>query len=100
MKLNGFKKVFDNNKNYIRQNCLCIGVRTELEVRALRDMGKEAIGIDLVPYGSLVVDCHQKVNTIYFNLSILNLLMKIISGMVAGDSTNLNLEPYSSLRFS
>ena len=25
---------------------------------------------------------------------------KIISGMVAGDSTNLNLEPYSSLRFS
>ena len=25
---------------------------------------------------------------------------KIISGMVAGDSTNLNLEPYSSVRFS
>ena len=25
---------------------------------------------------------------------------KIISGMVAGDNTNLNLEPYSSLRFS
>ena len=25
---------------------------------------------------------------------------KIISGMVAEDSTNLNLEPYSSLRFS
>ena len=25
---------------------------------------------------------------------------KIISGMVAGDNTNLNLKPYSSLRFS
>ena len=25
---------------------------------------------------------------------------KIISGMISGDNTNLNLEPYSSLRFS
>ena len=56
LKLNGFKKVFDNNKNYIGQNCLCIGARTGEEVQALRDMGKEAIGIDLVPHGSLVVE--------------------------------------------
>ena len=36
----------------------------------------------------------------YFNVAGASPSGKIISGMVAGDSTNLNLEPYSSLRFS
>ena len=56
LKLNGFNKVFNNNKNYIGQNCLCIGARTGQEVPSLRDSGKEAIGIDLVSCEPLVVE--------------------------------------------
>jgi len=56
LKLNGFRKVFNNNQKYIGSNCLCIGARTGQEVQALRDDGKEAIGIDLVPCEPLVIE--------------------------------------------
>ncbi len=54
LKLNGFKKIFNNNIEFVGQQCLCIGARTGQEVQALMDMGKDAIGIDLVPHEPLV----------------------------------------------
>jgi|MDSV01.3.fsa_nt_gb SAM-dependent methyltransferase len=54
LKLNGFKKIFNNNINFIGNKCLCIGARTGQEVQALLDMEKSATGIDLVPCKPLV----------------------------------------------
>ncbi len=51
-KLNGFKEVFMRNKVYVanKKNAICLGSRTGQEVKALIDMGIQAIGIDLVPF--------------------------------------------------
>ena len=54
LKLKGFERIFNNNKEYIGDKCLCIGARTGQEVQALLDMGKNATGIDLVPCRPLV----------------------------------------------
>jgi SAM-dependent methyltransferase len=54
LKLNGFKKIFNNNIDFIGEKCLCIGARTGQEVQALIDIGKDAIGVDLIPHESLV----------------------------------------------
>jgi len=56
LKLNGFKKIFNNNIDFIGEKCLCIGARTGQEVQALLDIGKHAIGIDLVPQEPLVLE--------------------------------------------
>lgn len=56
LKLDGFKNIFVKNQRYIGTDCLCIGARTGQEVQALRDRGKEAIGIDLVSCEPLVIE--------------------------------------------
>lgn len=54
LKLNGFKKIFNKNIEFIGKKCLCIGARTGQEVQALIDIGKDAVGIDLVSHKPLV----------------------------------------------
>ena len=56
LKLKGFERIFNNNKEYIGDKCLCIGARTGQEVQALINIGKDAIGIDLVPCEPLVIE--------------------------------------------
>jgi len=56
LKLKGFERIFNNNKEYIGDKCLCIGARTGQEVQALINIGKDAIGIDLVPCEPLVAE--------------------------------------------
>jgi SAM-dependent methyltransferase len=56
LKLNGFERVFKKNLSVIGKKCLCIGARTGQEVQALINLGKEAIGIDLVPCEPLVIE--------------------------------------------
>ena len=56
IKLHGFNRIFNQNKEYVGSKCLCIGARTGQEVQALIDQGKEAIGIDLVPQAPLVLE--------------------------------------------
>ena len=55
-KLEGFKNVFNKHINYIGHRCLCIGARTGQEVQALKDLNKDAIGIDLVGCPPLVIE--------------------------------------------
>ncbi len=52
IKINGFKEVFQRNWKYLegKQKAICMGARTGQEVKALLDMGINAIGIDLVPF--------------------------------------------------
>jgi len=52
VKLAGFKNIFNRNQEYVsdRKNALCLGARTGQEVKALLDLGIQAIGIDLVPF--------------------------------------------------
>ena len=65
LKLQGFARVFSSP--YLRklqglgQRALCIGARTGQEVLALRNLGLDAIGIDIVPHGDLVIkgDMHE-----------------------------------------
>lgn len=58
VKLNGFKNIFERNADYIqgKQNALCLGARTGQEVKALRDIGISAIGIDLVPFEPYTIE--------------------------------------------
>jgi len=55
-KLEGFKKIFNKHVDYIGHKCLCIGARTGQEVQALKDLNKDAIGIDLVGNEPLVIE--------------------------------------------
>ena len=52
IKVDGFKDVFERSQTYLadKEKALCLGARTGQEVKALRDLGKEAIGIDLVEF--------------------------------------------------
>jgi len=52
IKLDGFREIFKRNYKYIKRakNAICLGSRTGQEVKALIDMGIDAIGIDLVPF--------------------------------------------------
>lgn len=51
-KVIGFKEIFMRNQSYVlnKKNAICLGARTGQEVKALQDLGIEAIGIDLVPF--------------------------------------------------
>ena len=52
IKLHGFRKLFERNSDYVSKatNCVCLGARTGQEVAALRELGKKAIGVDLVEF--------------------------------------------------
>lgn len=54
--LKGFKRIFSEHEPLIGERCLCLGARTGQEVQALIDMGRDAIGIDLVPHEPLVIE--------------------------------------------
>jgi SAM-dependent methyltransferase len=62
-KLDGFRKLFKRNSEYVNQatNCLCLGARTGQEVAALRELKKQAIGIDLVEFSPYTIqgDIHK-----------------------------------------
>jgi len=63
VKLEGFKEIFIRNEKYIKgkKKAICLGARTGQEVKALLDLGINAIGIDLVsfpPY-TIVGDIHN-----------------------------------------
>lgn len=59
LKLNGFKEIFSSKKDLIGdcKDVLCIGARTGQEVAALRDLGYDAVGIDLIPCEPYVIQC-------------------------------------------
>ena len=52
IKYEGFQEVFVRNKSFLidKTNAICLGARTGQEVKVLRDMGINAIGIDLVAF--------------------------------------------------
>ena len=52
IKVDGFENLFKRNKEYItnKKKALCLGSRTGQEVFALRKLGMDAIGIDLVEF--------------------------------------------------
>lgn len=51
-KVDDFRRIFEADAEYVkgRRNALCLGARTGQEVKALRDMGVSAIGVDLVAF--------------------------------------------------
>ncbi len=57
-KIDGFREVFEQHTEAMATcgRALCVAARTGQEVQALRDMGVDAIGIDLVPCEPLVVE--------------------------------------------
>lgn len=57
-KIAGFREVFEQHAGILATcgRALCVGARTGQEVQVLRDMGINAIGIDLVPCEPLVVE--------------------------------------------
>lgn len=63
IKLDGFKELFIKHGQYLenKKTAICLGARTGQEVKALLDMGKEAIGIDIVPFEPYTVsgDIHD-----------------------------------------
>lgn len=58
LKIQGFEQLFQGHWSHISRckRALCLGARTGQEVQALRNLGVEAIGIDLVPCEPLVVE--------------------------------------------
>lgn len=54
LKLDGFRETFEQRRDLLGKHALCLGARTGQEVRALLDLGIEALGIDLVPCEPLV----------------------------------------------
>ena len=58
IKYNGFREIFNNNYQYIKDksNAICLGARTGQEVKALIDLGIKAIGIDLVPFPPYTIE--------------------------------------------
>ena len=60
LKINGFKTVFskllDEGALKTDQRALCIGARTGQEIIALRELGIDAVGIDIVPHDDLVLE--------------------------------------------
>ena len=63
VKLQGFRDIFNSHAEVLQEcsNALCIGARTGQEVQALRDLGVDAVGIDLVEAPPLVLegDMHE-----------------------------------------
>jgi len=63
IKLDGFRKLFHRNQEFVKDtsSCICLGSRTGQEVKALQELKKKAIGIDLVefpPY-TVIGDIHN-----------------------------------------
>jgi len=58
IKVDNFKTIFQRNIEYIenRHNAICLGSRTGQEVKALLDLGINAIGIDLVPFEPYTIE--------------------------------------------
>ncbi len=58
IKYNGFREIFSRNNKYIKNknNAICLGARTGQEVKALIDLGVNAIGIDLVAFPPYTVE--------------------------------------------
>ena len=52
IKYDAFNDIFKRNKFYLEnaKMALCLGARTEQEVKALQDLGIDSIGVDLVPF--------------------------------------------------
>lgn len=58
IKYSGFKEIFERNNQVIfdKSNAICLGARTGQEVKALIDLGINAIGIDLVPFPPYTIE--------------------------------------------
>ena len=58
IKYNGFIEIFSRNNKYIKNknNAICLGARTGQEVKALIDLGVNAIGIDLVAFPPYTIE--------------------------------------------
>ena len=77
-KLDGFRDLFQRNIEFIDQvqNCICLGARTGQEVVALKELGKDAIGIDLVEFSphTIVGDIHNlSFDNCIFDLAFTNI---------------------------
>lgn len=63
VKVQGFSEIFQSYAGQLqgKQNAICLGSRVGQEVKALRDMGLQAIGVDLVPFAPYTVqgDIHD-----------------------------------------
>lgn len=57
-KLQGFRQIFARNASFIdgAENAICLGSRTGQEVVALRELGINAIGVDLVPFEPYTIE--------------------------------------------
>lgn len=62
-KLNGFLQVFERNRDFIELSttAVCLGSRTGQEVKALQNLGLDAVGVDLVEFPPLTIfgDIHD-----------------------------------------
>lgn len=62
-KVEGFRDLFKRNQEFVnnKKNALCLGSRTGQEVFVLRELGLEAIGIDLVEFPPFTIkgDIHN-----------------------------------------
>ena len=58
VKLSGFREVFARNAEFVagKRRALCLGARTGQEVAALRELGIDAVGIELVPFPPYTVE--------------------------------------------
>tara|TARA_Y100001978_G_C23580821_1_gene378877 strand:+ start:51 stop:743 length:693 start_codon:yes stop_codon:yes gene_type:complete len=58
IKYYGFLEIFKRNKQYLKnkKKALCLGSRTGQEVKALYDLGIDALGIDLVPFPPYTIE--------------------------------------------
>lgn len=54
----GFVEIFERNKKYTfnKKNAICLGARTGQEVKALIDLGIDAIGLDLVAFPPYTIE--------------------------------------------
>ena len=58
IKYKGFYQIFTRNKKYIfnKKNAICLGSRTGQEVKALIDLGINAMGLDLVAFPPYTIE--------------------------------------------
>jgi SAM-dependent methyltransferase len=58
VKYDGFMDIYRRNWEYLesRKQALCLGARTGQEVKALLDLGIQALGVDLVPFPPYTVE--------------------------------------------
>lgn len=79
IKVDGFKHVFNRNLEFIKnkKKAICLGSRTGQEVFVLRELGLDAIGIDLVEFPPFTIkgDIHDlKFENEKFDLIFTNIL--------------------------